>query len=77
MIDSSTAILGAFTLAGISVLVLITRLLDVAGTVTAILVGSIILFLGGLEWFALLLMFFFRHQLVYNYQLWFAPHKFD
>ncbi|MCJ7635306.1 DUF92 domain-containing protein [Candidatus Bathyarchaeota archaeon] len=48
---------------------LVTRVLDVAGTVTALLVGSIILFLGGVQWFALLLMFLFVATTATRYKL--------
>lgn len=43
--------------------------MDVAGTVTALLVGSIILFFGGVQWFALLLVFLFVATIATRYKL--------
>ncbi len=48
---------------------LVARVLDFAGTVTALLVGSIILFLGGVQWFALLLLFLFVGTIATRYKI--------
>jgi uncharacterized protein (TIGR00297 family) len=69
MLDLAGVLLSILVLAGISLLVLVTRTLDAAGMVVALIVGSAILFFGGWEWFTLLLLFFLSSGLATRYKL--------
>jgi len=68
MLDSAGALLGILTLAGIGGLSLATRTLDFHGMVAGLIVGSAVLFLGGWEWFALLLVFFVLSGIATHYK---------
>jgi len=58
MLDSAGVLLGILALFGIGVLAFATRTLDFPGTVAGLVVGGAVLFLGGWDWFILLLVFF-------------------
>jgi uncharacterized protein (TIGR00297 family) len=57
MLDIFNAFVGLLVLAGLGILVFVKKILDKHGTISAVFVGFLVLFMGGWEWLILLLVF--------------------